>query len=46
MRASKYFRRGVCLFELPCQEANIHYPVDWVLLKDVAQKILKALKPI
>ena len=26
----------VCLVDTTCLEANIHFPVDWVLLRDVA----------
>lgn len=29
-------------FDSTCLEANIHFPVDWVLLRDVAQTLLKA----
>ena len=34
------------LDRLTCLEANIHFPVDWVLLKDVALTLLKALQLI
>lgn len=34
----------VCLVDGTCLEANIHFPVDWVLLKDVSTTLLKALK--
>lgn len=33
----------VCLVDTTCLEANIHFPVDWVLLKDVAGTLLKAI---
>jgi hypothetical protein len=36
----------VCLIDTTCLEANIHYPVDWVLLRDVATTLLKATKLI
>lgn len=29
-------------FDSTCLEANIHFPVDWVLLRDVATTLLKA----
>jgi len=32
----------VCLVDTTCLEANIHFPVDWVLLRDVATTLLKA----
>ncbi len=31
-----------CLVDTTCLEANIHFPVDWVLLRDVAGTLLKA----
>ncbi len=31
-----------CLFDSTCIEANIHFPVDWVLLRDVAGTLLQA----
>ena len=35
-----------CLVDTTCLEANIHFPVDWVLLGDVAGTLLKATKLI
>lgn len=35
-----------CLVDSTCLEADIHYPVDWVLLRDVSQTLLKAMKLI
>jgi len=35
---------SVCLIDSTCLEANIHFPVDWVLLKDVAMTLLKGIK--
>ena len=35
-----------CLVDSTCLEANIHFPMDWVLLKDVAMTLLKAVKLI
>jgi hypothetical protein len=40
------FEMGTCLIDGTCLEANIHFPVDWVLLKDVASTLLKAIKLI
>jgi hypothetical protein len=37
---------SVCLIDSTCLEANIHFPVDWVLLGDVARTLLKAVKLI
>lgn len=37
---------SVCLVDSTCLEANIHYPTDWVLLKDVSMTLLKAIKLI
>lgn len=36
----------VCLVDGTCLEANIHYPVDWILLRDVSLTLLKAIKLI
>ena len=36
----------VCLVDTTCLEAAIHFPVDWVLLRDVAKTLLKATKLI
>jgi hypothetical protein len=36
----------VCLVDTTCLEANIHFPVDWVLLRDVTRTPLKATKLI
>jgi hypothetical protein len=30
-------------FDSTCQEANIHYPVDWMLLKDVSKTLLQGI---
>lgn len=32
-----------CLVDSTCLEAQIHYPVDWVLLRDVSHTLLKAM---
>jgi len=36
----------VCLVDTTCLEANIHFPIDWVLLRDVAATLLKGTKLI
>lgn len=33
-------------FDSTCQEANIHYPVDWMLLKDVSKTLLAGISLI
>jgi hypothetical protein len=35
-----------CLVDTTCLEANIHFPIDWVLLRDVAGTLLQATKLI
>ena len=42
----KPLEMGICLIDSTCLEANIHYPTDWVLLKDVACTLLKAIRLI
>ena len=37
---------SVCLIDTTCLEANIHFPVDWLLLRDVSVTLLKAIKLI
>lgn len=34
---------SVCLVDSTCLSANIHFPTDWVLLRDVALTLLKAV---
>ena len=34
---------SVCLIDSTCLPANIHFPVDWVLLRDVSLTLLKAV---
>ncbi len=36
----------ICLIDGTCLEVNIHWPTDWVLLKDVAGTLLKAIRLI
>ena len=35
-----------CFLDTTCVEANIHYPVDWVLLRDGTRTLMKAVKLI
>ena len=37
---------SVCLIDSTCLEANVHFPVDWLLLRDVSTTLLKAIKLI
>ena len=37
---------SVCLVDSTCLQANIHFPVDWLLLRDVSITLLKAIKLI
>jgi len=37
---------SVCLIDSTCLKADIHFPVDWVLLGDVAITLLKAIELI
>lgn len=37
---------SVCLIDTTCLEANIHFPVNWLLLRDVSITLLKAIKLI
>ncbi len=34
---------GICLVDSTCLEANIHFPVDWVLFRDASRTLLKAV---
>jgi hypothetical protein len=33
----------VCFLDTTCLKANIHYPVDWVLLRDATRTLMKAV---
>ncbi len=35
-----------CYLDSTCIQANIHFPVDWVLLRDAARTLCKAIKRI
>ena len=34
---------AACFVDTTCVEANIHYPVDWVLLRDATRSLMKAI---
>src|SRR5207253_9179826 len=36
----------VCFLDTTCAQANIHYPVDWVLLRDATKTLMKAVSLI
>ncbi len=33
----------ICFLDTTCLKANIHYPVDWVLLRDATRTLMKAV---
>ena len=33
-----------CFLDTTCVKANIHYPVDWVLLRDATRTLMKAVQ--
>jgi hypothetical protein len=35
-----------CFLDTTCVQANIHYPVDWVLLRDATRTLMKAISLI
>lgn len=35
-----------CFLDTTCVEANIHYPVDWVVLRDATRTLMKAVELI
>ena len=35
-----------CWIDTTCVEANIHYPIDWVLLRDATRTLMKAVRLI
>jgi hypothetical protein len=35
-----------CFLDTTCVKANIHYPVDWVLLRDATRSLMKAVRLI
>ena len=46
VRLDKPIDTTICLIDGTCLEVNIHWPTDWVLLKDVAGTLLKAIRLI
>lgn len=43
LRLQKAIDLDTCFLDTTCVEANIHYPVDWVLLRDATRTLLKAI---
>ena len=37
---------GTCFLDTTCVKANIHFPVDWVLLRDATRTLMKACQLI
>lgn len=42
IRLERPIETGAVPIDSTCQEANINYPTDWALLRDVPQTLLKA----
>jgi hypothetical protein len=43
LRLQEAIDLDACFFDTTCVEANIHYPVDWVLLRDATRTLMKAI---
>src|SRR5687767_3117829 len=46
LRLKKAIDLDACFLDTTCVEANIHYPVDWVLLRDATRTLMKAIELI
>lgn len=46
LRLQEAIDLDTCFLDTTCVEANIHYPVDWVLLRDATRTLLKAIELI
>ena len=46
LELERALRLDVYLSDTTCIEANIHFPTDWVLLRDAVRTLLKAVKVI
>jgi hypothetical protein len=46
LRLEEAIDLDVCFLDTTCVEANIHYPVDWVLLRDATRTLMKAIELI
>jgi hypothetical protein len=43
LRLKEAIDLDACFLDTTCVEANIHYPVDWVLLRDATRTLMKAI---
>jgi hypothetical protein len=43
LRLKEAIDLDACFLDTTCVEANVHYPVDWVLLRDATRTLMKAL---
>jgi hypothetical protein len=46
LRLEQAIDLDACFLDTTCVEANIHYPVDWVLLRDATRTLMKAIELI
>jgi IS5 family transposase len=46
LRLAEAVDLDACFLDTTCLQANIHYPVDWVLLRDATRTLMKAVKLI
>jgi hypothetical protein len=46
MRLAEAVDLDACFLDTTCLQANIHYPVDWVLLRDATRTLMKAVQLI
>jgi hypothetical protein len=46
LRLTEALDLDACFLDTTCLQANIHYPVDWVLLRDATRTLMKAVKLI
>ena len=46
LRLKEAIDLDTCFLDTTCVEANIHYPVDWVLLRDATRTLMKAIELI
>ena len=43
LRLKEAIDLDACFLDTTCVEANVHYPVDWVLLRDATRTLMKAI---
>jgi hypothetical protein len=46
LRLQEAIDLDACFLDTTCVEANIHYPVDWVLLRDATRTLMKTIELI